>query len=100
MVSRSALLRNLTSCRLWLVFKDGEVELCILDRDLEVDVQIEATTENLTKLYMGWSDFSEAVKNKEVISRGPSRYTDSSQSWLGRSRLANIKKQPDELLVC
>ncbi len=83
----------------WLVFKDREVELCIIDHDFEVDVQIEATTRNLTKLYMGWSEFSPAIKNKEVILRGPRCYTDNVQEWLGRSRLANIKKQPAELLV-
>lgn len=83
----------------WLVFKDEEVDLCIIDHDFMVDVQIEATTRNLTKLYMGWCDFSEAIKNKEVILRGPSRYTKLAQQWLGRSRLANIKRQPSEYLV-
>lgn len=83
----------------WLVFKASEVELCIIDHDYQVDVQIEATTENLTKLYMGWSDFSAAIQNKEVVLRGPSRYVDIAERWLGRSRLAGIKKQPDRLLV-
>ena len=83
----------------WLVFKNDEVDLCIIDHDFDVDVQIEATTRNLTKLYMGWSDFSEAIKNKEVTLRGPKRYTSIASQWLGRSRLANIEKQPNELLV-
>jgi hypothetical protein len=48
---------------------------------------------------MGWSDFSEAIKNKEVTLRGPKRYTSIASQWLGRSRLANIEKQPNELLV-
>ncbi len=83
----------------WLVFKDDEVELCIIDHDFAVDVQIEATTRNLTKLYMGWSDFAPAIKNKEVVLHGPSCYTDIVQEWLGRSRLAGIKKQSAERLV-
>lgn len=83
----------------WFVFKNDEVDLCIIDHDFEVDVQIEATTKNLTKLYMGWCDFSEALKNKDVILRGPSRYTKIAQQWFGRSRLANIKRQSSELLV-
>jgi DNA-binding HxlR family transcriptional regulator len=83
----------------WLVFKDNEVVLCIIDHDFEVDVQIEATTRNLTKLYMGWSDFSDAITNSQVILRGPNRYTSIAQIWLGRSRLAGIEKQPDKLLV-
>lgn len=83
----------------WLVFKNDVVDLCIIDHDFDVDVQIEATTRNLTKLYMGWCDFSDAIKRKEVILRGPRRYINIAQHWLGRSRLANIKKQPRELLV-
>lgn len=83
----------------WLVFKEGEVELCIVDHDYEVDVQIEATTENLTKLYMGWSDFSDSIRKNRVMLHGPQKYTDIAHLWLGRSRLADIRKQPRELLV-
>jgi DNA-binding HxlR family transcriptional regulator len=83
----------------WLVFKDNEVELCIIDHDFAVDVQIEATTRNLTKLYMCWSEVAAAIKSKEVVLRGPSCYTNIAQEWLGRSRLADIKKQPAEQLV-
>ena len=83
----------------WLVFKNDEVDLCIIDHNFEVNVQIEATTRNLIKLYMGWSDFSDALKNKEVVLRGPSRYINIAQQWLGRSRLASIDKQPSALLV-
>ena len=83
----------------WLVFKNDEVELCIMDHNLKVDVQVEATARNLTKWYMGWDDYSEAIKNKNVILRGPNCYTSIAQSWLCRSRLANIKKQSREHLV-
>ena len=83
----------------WLVFKDNEVELCIVDHNYDVDVQIEATTENLTRLFMGWSDFSESIRKKNVQLHGSRKYTDIAHKWLGRSRLATISKQPDELLV-
>ncbi len=83
----------------WLVFKNNEVELCIIDHDFDVDVQIESTTRNLTKLYMGWTGFAESVKKREVIFHGPKQYTQLAEQWLGRSRLAGIKKQPKALLV-
>jgi DNA-binding HxlR family transcriptional regulator len=83
----------------WLVFKGEQVELCIIDNDYVVDVQVEALTEDLTRVYMGWSSFSEAVKKKKLILRGPNRYTSIADKWLGRSRLANIQKQPAELRV-
>ncbi len=83
----------------WLVFKNKEVELCIIDHDFDVDVQIEATTRNLTKLYMGWCEFDEAILNNQVIFRGPEQYIKLADKWFGRSRLAAIKKQPKALLV-
>ena len=83
----------------WLVFKNEQVDLCIIDHDFNVDVQIEASTRNLTCVFMGWTDFESAIKNKELIFRGPYQYTKMAQQWLGRSRLANIKKQPKELQV-
>ena len=62
----------------WLVFKNTEVELCIIDHDFCVDVQIEASTRNLTKLYMGWSNFADAIKKIRLFFGG----LNSTQTWL------------------
>ena len=83
----------------WLIFEDGEVELCIVDNDYEVDVQIEASGVTLTKVYMGWSQFDEEVNSGNLILRGPEKYTRSAEKWIGQSRLAGIKQQPKELRV-
>ena len=83
----------------WLVFKGDQVELCIVDHDYEVDVQVQASTEDLTKVYMGWIALSDAIKNEKLILRGPKCYTNITDKWLGRSRLANIEKQPAALRV-
>jgi hypothetical protein len=83
----------------WLVFKGQQVELCIIDNDYAVDVQVEAQTEDLTRVYMGWNPLSEAIEKKTLILRGPKRFTNIADKWLGRSRLANIEKQPTELRV-
>ena len=83
----------------WLVFKQENIDLCIIDHDFTVDVQIESSAETLTQVFMGWCDFNEAVEKGTLILRGPEKYTRIAPSWLGRSRLANIKKQPKTLLV-
>lgn len=83
----------------WLVFKDGEVDLCIIDHNFEVDVQLEATASNLTRVWMGWSDLNEKIKSGDIILRGKKEYTKLVVSWLGQSRLASIQKQPEELRV-
>lgn len=83
----------------WLIFEDDEVELCIVDNDYDVDVQIEASAETLTKLWMGWQDFPDAIKKKEIILRGSAQYTSIAEQWFGHSRLASIKKQAMDLRV-
>lgn len=83
----------------WLVFRGSEVELCIIDQGFDVDVVVEATTRNLTRYHMGWCSYAEAVKKGELILRGPQKLTRIARHWLGRSRLAAIKKQPSDLLV-
>lgn len=83
----------------WLIFDDNDVELCIIDHDFKVDVQLEAATRDLIKAWMGWDNFSEAIKTGNIILRGPKQYIDIAKQWLGQSRLAGIKKQPSELRV-
>jgi DNA-binding HxlR family transcriptional regulator len=84
----------------WLVFKGDEVELCIIDHGFDVDVQVEAITADLTKVFMGWSGLAEAIQQRKLILRGPKRYTNIFDQWFTRSRLANIEKQPKALRVC
>ena len=81
----------------WLVFDEEEIDLCIIDKDFDVDVQIEASVETLTKIYMGWQLFNDAVKSKDLQIRGPSHYTELTEQWMGRSALAEIKRQPEAL---
>ncbi|KXI27666.1 hypothetical protein [Paraglaciecola hydrolytica] len=45
-------------------------------------------------IFMGWCDFFDMVNQGQLILRGPKKYTRIAPSWLGQSRLANIKKQP------
>jgi len=83
----------------WLIFEEGEVELCIRDNDYVVDVQLEVSARDLVKIYLGWSSFSEAVEKGELILRGAKQLTDLTTKWFGFSRLADINKQPVDLRV-
>ncbi|MBW8190558.1 helix-turn-helix transcriptional regulator [Neiella marina] len=83
----------------WLVFQDNKVDLCTLDNDFDIDVQIEATAEVLTKVYMGWDDFDDAVKSHQLTLRGSEPYLKLTKLWMGRSVVADIKKQPKALRV-
>lgn len=81
----------------WLVFTQNEIELCIIDNNFNVDVQIEASVETLTKVYMGWQALNDAIQSKHLILRGKSQYLKLTSMWMGRSGLADIKRQPANL---
>lgn len=83
----------------WLIFEKEKIDLCIIDHGFEVDVHIESSAVALTKVFMGWQEFQVAIKNKELKLVGPREYTSNAETWLGQSRLANIKKQPLALRV-
>jgi DNA-binding HxlR family transcriptional regulator len=83
----------------WLIFENDEVDICIIDRDFDVDVQILSTAVTLAKVWTGCSEFKQEVKSKALVIKGNPKYTSIADVWLGQSRIANIKKQPKELLV-
>lgn len=62
-------------CDYWLVFENTNVDLCNKDNDYDVDVEITVDSINLTKIWMGWEDFDEAIKLKQMIIIGDHKYT-------------------------
>ena len=46
----------------WLIFENGDVDLCHIDQSLKIDVTMEISAQKLTKVWMGWEDFSAAIK--------------------------------------
>lgn len=76
----------------WLVYEDGEVDLCYIDMDFKVDVKIEVGIRDLTKIWMGWDDFDQAVDDKRMIIEGSREYTSLTRDWLGQSSVAHLKK--------
>ena len=81
----------------WLVYEDGEVDLCYIDLGFKVDVRIEVGIKKLTKIWMGWENFDDAVSDGSMIIEGPKKFTDITKDWLGQSTVAHIGKVPDEL---
>jgi len=83
----------------WLIFENGDVDLCHIDQNLKIDVTMEISAQKLTKVWMGWEDFSAAIKDGSLKLKGHKKYTDIALNWLGQSSIAHIKKQPVELRV-
>ncbi len=83
----------------WLLFEGEKVDLCIIDRNFESDVQVVCTAKVLTSVWMGWAGFDEEVRAGRLAFHGPKRITRLARHWLGHSRLASIEKQAPELLI-
>lgn len=83
----------------WLIIEEDQTELCIINNDYDVDVQIVSTARTLTEVFMGWKDFSESINSGKLVIKGLDKYVKNAKQWLGQSRLANIQKQPSELRV-
>lgn len=83
----------------WLVFENNEVDLCHIDRGFNVDVGIEVSAKKLTKVWMGWEDFDDAVKDKSLKLIGSKKYTMIASQWLGHSSLAHLKKRQTNMRI-
>lgn len=83
----------------WLLFENDQVDLCVIDRDFDVDVEVHCSAETLTRVWMGWADFDEVVTKGQLKLFGPQAYIKPAKQWLGCSRLAGIEKKASALLV-
>jgi DNA-binding HxlR family transcriptional regulator len=83
----------------WLVFQGHEVDLCYFDPGHEIDIEIEADLRTMTAIWMGWGDFTKAQREGQLHIRGDRKLVERAREWLGFSKLAGIRKQPEELRV-
>jgi DNA-binding HxlR family transcriptional regulator len=86
-------------CDSWLIFERDAVDISYAAPSREADVEIEVSASKLTRVWMGWEEFSAAVDDGSLLLRGPKQYLDVAEIWLGKSRVAHIKKQPEKLLL-
>ncbi|HPF45317.1 MAG TPA: helix-turn-helix domain-containing protein [Emcibacteraceae bacterium] len=83
----------------WLVYEDGEVDLCYIDLGFKVDVKIEVGIKKLAKVWMGWDDFDQAIKDRSMIIEGPQKLVKIAKEWFGQSSVAQIAKRPKEMQI-
>lgn len=78
----------------WLVFEDGEVDLCYVDPGHDVDVHLETDLRTMTRVWMGWRDLAAARRDESLVATGPEVHVASMRDWLGLSGLAGVPKKP------
>lgn len=77
----------------WLVFNQGNVELCYFDPGHDIDVYISSDLISFTKVWMGWADYEVAIESQLIRIDGLDKYVTTAKDWLGLSSLSHIKKQ-------
>jgi len=83
----------------WLVVEKGEIDVCYIDPGHDVDVRIEASAKDFTRVWMGWLPLSKAQDDGLFTVDGPPRFVRDVQKWLGLSSVSKIQKQSAEKRV-
>ncbi|MGZ8257160.1 MAG: winged helix-turn-helix transcriptional regulator [Gallionella sp.] len=74
----------------WLVSKNGEVDMCLRDPGLAVDVLIKCSLRTMTEVWICQQRFDDAVKNGDIKVTGAATLVGKLQNWLRASGLASL----------
>jgi DNA-binding HxlR family transcriptional regulator len=77
--------------RYWLLFEQGEVELCKTYAGLDEDLYITADAEAFVKWHAGQLSWAEATRDGRVRLDGPSWLVRAFPTWNARSTFAHVK---------
>lgn len=77
----------------WLVSQNGEIDLCLTDPGLEVDVMIKASLRAMTSVWICDRQLNDAVKTGDIQVMGAPRLTSRLQDWLRSSALSRLGSQ-------
>lgn len=72
----------------WLVFDDGEPDLCMRDPGFDVDLLVSCTLRTLTEIWLGHVAIAAALGDGRLTLDGPPRLADSFAAWFGGSVFA------------
>lgn len=68
----------------WLVDDGREVDVCLTDPGMDVDVEISADLRALTRVWMGDERFEDAARQTLIDVQGLRRYTSQVPRWFGQ----------------
>ena len=76
----------------WMVFENGEVDLCRDDPGYEVTLIVESSVRALTEIWLGESQPQQALERQQVRVLGSSRDARNLWRWLGVSGFAQTRR--------
>jgi len=74
----------------WLVSEHGEIELCLNDPGIEVDIVIKSALRTMTAVWTCKIEFDDAVREGEIEVFGDSALTKNLSEWLQSSALSRL----------
>jgi len=77
----------------WLVMDTDEVDLCLDERGLDVDLRVVTDVRTLTAVWLGDAPLSSAIRNRKIRMIGPKRLRRAFPDWLGLSLFADVERR-------
>ncbi len=81
----------------WLIIDPDEVDLCVQDPGLEVDLYVKTDLLTMTRISTGDTPINEAVRSSSIELDGCRCLEKSFAKWLPRSTFAEVRRPPDPL---
>ena len=80
--------------RYWLKVERPEIELCLTNPGLEVELTVETTLRTMVDVWMGDRDVREAVRGGAIELKGAAGLTRTFPNWLLLSPFAKVPRPP------
>ncbi len=74
----------------WLISEHGEVDLCLNDLGVDVDVYIESSLADMTAVWICDDEFNQSVKAGKIKAMGDPKLVKNLQNWIQNSQLSSL----------
>ncbi len=74
--------------RFWLVHREGAVEMCLKDPELEVDLYVLSEIRRFVEAWRGFRDLRSEIQRGTIRVQGPDHLCEQLPDWLALSALA------------
>jgi DNA-binding HxlR family transcriptional regulator len=78
--------------RYWLKVERPDIELCLTDPGVDVDLSVETTLRTMVDVWMGDRDVRDAVGRGQITLKGPSELAHTFPAWLLLSPFAKVER--------
>ncbi|MGI9412526.1 MAG: winged helix-turn-helix transcriptional regulator [Hyphomicrobiales bacterium] len=79
--------------RFWLIFEDGEADLCLRDHDFDIDLYVNSSVLALTEIWLGHIEIDQAVRDRRLAFDGAAGDIKAFKSWFSLSHFAEVGRE-------